>query len=177
MANENTKRRSSRAAILGLILLGFILAGVGFLYSPSPDASQDTLLGTEAPDFEFERNGMRETLSSLRGKVVLINFWAHWCEPCLEEMPSLKKLEAAVGSPDFAVLLVQVGDEREEAQKLAIPAQLLAFDVTPSTLSSYGISGLPHSFLVDKLGVIRAVFEGPRDWTSESILKEIREPL
>lgn len=178
MANGNTKRKTPKGALFALIGLGFILAVVGLLYSPDSDSVSEALIGTEAVDFNFQLpNSPQKSLMDFRGKVVLINFWAYWCEPCLKEMPSLKKLEETMKGKDFVLLMVHVGDEIDEAMKVPqLPSQLV-FDIPAATLSSYGVSGLPHSVLVDKQGIIRADFDGPRDWMSSDILKQIQEPL
>lgn len=178
LANENTKRSTSKSALLALIGLGFILAVVGLFYAPSEDPGTGPLVGLETPDFEFELpSGERRTLASYRGKVVLVNFWAYWCGPCLEEMDSLKKLETHFEGKDFVLLMAHVGDEKDEVAKLAgLPSQIL-MDVPAGALASFGVSGLPHSILIDKQGVVRGEFKGPRDWMSSEILPLITEPL
>lgn len=177
MANENTKRRTPKSALLGLIGLGFLLAVVGFLYSPDTEMPTDALAGTEAPDFEFELDGAKQSLSGMRGKVVLVNFWAYWCEPCRDEIVSLKKLESLMAGKEFVLLMAHVGDEKEEAMKIADLPSRLIFDVPAGVLASYGVSGLPHSVLIDKQGTVRADMKGARDWTSSDTLKIIQEPL
>ncbi len=177
MANENTKRRTPKGALLGLIGLGFILAVVGLLYSPDPEMVTEPLVGMDAPDFEFELDGTKQSLSGLRGKVVLVNFWAYWCEPCRDEIVSLKKLENLMAGKEFVLLMGHVGDEKEEALKIADLPSKLIFDVPAGVLASYGVSGLPHSVLIDKQGIIRADMKGARDWISPEIVKLIQEPL
>ncbi len=178
MANENTKRNTSKGVIAALIGLGFVLAALGLYFSYVPEGPGETLVGVEAPDFEFSADGQgKQNLGSLRGKVVLINFWAYWCEPCIDEMESLKKLEASLEGKDFVLLMVHVGDEKEEALKVAHLPSNRVFDISAGILGAYGVSGLPHSVLIDRNGVVRAEFKGPRDWMSSSIQKQIQEPL
>jgi thiol-disulfide isomerase/thioredoxin len=178
MANENTKRGTSKGVVVALIGLGFVLATLGLFYSYEPEGSGETLVGVQAPDFEFSsEDGTQQTLAGLRGKVVLINYWAFWCEPCLEEMHSLQKLQAYLQGKDFVLLMVHVGDEKEEALKVEYLPQNRVFGISARVLESYGVSGLPHSVLIDKSGVVRAEFKGPHDWMSSSVLKRIQEPL
>lgn len=183
MANENApapvvKRRTPKSVILALIGLGFVLGVIGLLFSPDGSGPAEPLIGAEAPDFEFTilPGEQKYTLASFRGKVVLLNFWAYWCEPCREEMPSLKKLEAHFPN-DFVLLMLHVGDEKDEALKIPDLPSKLVMDVDVGALTSYGVSGLPHSFLIDKQGIVRAHFKGPQDWMSEKILEQIREPV
>jgi thiol-disulfide isomerase/thioredoxin len=178
MANENAKRSTPKGIVTGLIALGFLLAALGLYYSWETEPPGETLVGAEAPDFEFTLDpGTKQNLVALRGKVVLINFWAYWCEPCLEEMASLGHLQEALKSRDFILLMVHVGDEKDEALKVKDLPNNRVFDVSAGILGTYGVSGLPHSVLIDKQGVVRAEFKGPRDWMSRSILKQIEEPL
>jgi thiol-disulfide isomerase/thioredoxin len=178
MANKNTIEKSPKAALVALVGLGFGLGLVGLFYAGLGEKSVGPLVGAPAPSMEFSlSSGERKTLASFRGRVVMLNFWAHWCGPCLEEMPSLKQLESRFAKKDFDLLMAHVGEEKEEALKVAsLPSQVL-FDFPAGTLSDFGVSGLPHSILLDKQGVVRAEFLGPRDWVSSAILQQIQTLL
>jgi thiol-disulfide isomerase/thioredoxin len=176
MANENAHSRTTKSTLAALVGLGFALALVSLLFSPGETAHSVLGIGAPAPDFAFETGlGNSRKLSELRGKAVLINFWAHWCAPCLEEMESLKQLEQVFLDSPFELLLVHVGESPLEARKIPhLPSQI-AFEVAEAVLDLYGVSALPHSVLVDKAGLVQQEFLGPRDWTSETILNKIRE--
>jgi thiol-disulfide isomerase/thioredoxin len=120
--------------------------------------------GKLAPDFEIAReDGSRFRLSDLRGRAVLINFWATWCGSCLSEMPTIKALQQHRGDDAFAVLAVNAGETASEAQEfidfLEAPF-LYGLDVDMRVTDAYGVYGLPLSVFVDADGVIRAVYRG-----------------
>ncbi len=177
MANENVQPKRSRGAFFALVVFGFALGLIGLFYSPDDDQPKSPLIGSEAPAFEFETLGRRESLLDLRGRVVLLNFWASWCAPCLEEMDSLSQLEKKLPDDRFVLLMIHVGEDQNEARKVLHLPQRVVFDVLPSVLSDYSVSALPHSVLIDKDGVVVQEFRGPRDWVSKEILDEIQSAL
>jgi thiol-disulfide isomerase/thioredoxin len=119
-------------------------------------------------------------LSSLRGKVVLIDFWAQWCEPCKKELPELEKLSRQFGDR-VAVLAVNIDKQRANAEKLARQLGLtvdVLLDPAGSVAASYDPPKMPSSFIVDKKGMVRFVnegFEGAAD--VERLKKELSELL
>lgn len=177
MANENAQSKPSRGAFFALAVFGFALGLIGLLYSPGVDPTLSPLVGNEAPAFEFESLGRKESLLDLRGKVVLLNFWASWCEPCLEEMASLIELEKTLTDQNFVLLMIHVGEDNEEARKLVPLPKRVVFNIAPSVLSDYSVSALPHSVLIDREGNVVQEFLGPRDWTSQEILGQIHAVL
>jgi thiol-disulfide isomerase/thioredoxin len=123
--------------------------------------------GKLAPDFEIGApGGARVRLSDLRGRPVLINFWATWCGSCLSEMPAIKALQEERGRDAFAVLAVNAGETPSEAQEfidfLEAPF-LYGLDLDMRVTDAYGVYGLPLSVFVDSGGVVRAVYRGHAD--------------
>ena len=126
-------------------------------------------LGEPAPDFQLQDlNGRLVTLSELRGKVVLLNFWATWCGPCRVEMPAMEQLYQTFSRKDFEILAVST-----DAQGVAItrPFQQenhltfpILHDVDYRVGLTYGARSLPMTFMVDRQGVIRHQIFGARDW-------------
>ena len=110
--------------------------------------------GMEAPDFELaDANGKKLSLRSLRGKPVLLNFWATWCAPCVEEMPSLENLHKRVGD-DLAVVTVSV-DEDWAAVKKFFPKGTslpILLDTSKEVPKRYGSEKYPETFLIDSQG-------------------------
>ena len=111
-------------------------------------------------------------LSDLKGKVVLLNFWATWCPPCREEIPSMMKLNSAMAGKPFQMVAVSI----DEGGKPAIEAFFKTHNYTlpayidPENRASktYGITGVPETFIIDKKGVIVKII-GPLAWDSPDV--------
>lgn len=125
-------------------------------------------------------DGAPLSLWQLRGKVVLVNFWATWCEPCVAEMPSLQRLRDQLAASGFEVIAVnyQEGPARISAfvqnMNLTLP---IVRDTDGSVARSYGARIFPASFLVDRAGHIRYSISGGADWTSPPLVSTIRTLL
>lgn len=124
-------------------------------------------------------DGAPLSLAQLRGKVVLVNFWATWCEPCITEMPSLQRLRDELGPRGFEVLAVNYQEgpvrinEFIRKMKLSLP---MVRDTDGSVAKQWGARVFPASFLIDRDGKIRYAVSGDADWTSPGTLRTI-EPL
>ena len=149
---------------------------MGFTYGPryADEVAfpvQMGALGEEAPDFTFFRQADQEPmqLSALEGKVVVLNFWATWCAPCLAELPDLNKLQETYGEDGVVVLTVS-DESREEliAFEAMLPLQTLAaYLPNPQSLAppfSEMLLGRPESYVIDRDGVIRDFAAGARDY-------------
>ena len=117
-----------------------------------------------APSLE----GARVDLRDLRGRVVIVNFWATWCEPCREEMPSLERLRDKLAGKPFAILAVNYGESREKVAKfleremVSLPVVL---DTQKDVARAWDVGGLPMTFVVDAKGHVRYSVFGVRDWS------------
>ena len=116
-------------------------------------------------------------LSQKRGKLVLVNFWATWCEPCRVEMPSLEKLAGSLDPSSFEVVAVSVDDGWEPVERFLRPNTPLTVALDKGGLVSqrYGTSKFPESYLVDSQGNVRLKFIGPRDWMDKNMLTLLEE--
>jgi peroxiredoxin len=126
---------------------------------------------TPAPGFLLnDSDGNVVRLDDLRGKVVLLNFWATWCPPCRLEMPSLEALQRQLGPRGLAVLAVASRDNARDVRsfidehRLSFPALL---DPGAHAYGVYEIWSLPTSFVIDKRGYLVGKVVGHRDWSSE----------
>ena len=120
--------------------------------------------GKLAPDFEISTSdGKRLRLSELRGRPVVMNFWAQWCTSCLSEMPEIKALQAERGVDTVTVLAVNAGETPDEAQEfidfLEAPF-VYGLDTDLTIADAYGVYGLPLSVFIDSEGVIQGVYTG-----------------
>ncbi len=116
-------------------------------------------------------NGETTTLASKRGKILLVNFWATWCAPCIVEMPYLNELQARYGSDDFEVVTISMDRTQEAAETFLIENNLthlpLHFDTTFSIAFDVTRRGLPTTILYDRNGEELGRLEGEADWASE----------
>ena len=152
--------------IILLFWLPMLLAGCG-------EGPKVATVGEMAPNFTLvDRKGKTWTLSELKGQVVFINFWATWCPPCRDEMPSMQKLYATQPKDKFKMLAVLNKDDPALADifaaKLGITMPILD-DQDNTAGKEYGLTGLPETYIVDKQGVLRKKFIGPEHWGSAKI--------
>ena len=111
--------------------------------------------------------GREVNLSSFKGEVVLVNFWATWCEPCREEMPSLQRLQQKLGGKGFRVLAVNVGEGAPRIRQFLerTPVSLsIVRDADSDVMKAWRVRMLPASFLVDRRGMLRYQIVGEADY-------------
>jgi thiol-disulfide isomerase/thioredoxin len=134
-----------------------------------------------APDVSFsEISGATQSLAALRGRMVLVNFWATWCAPCITEMPSLVRLQAKLG--DLAVLAVS--EDRRGAElvepflaKYQLTGLKTFLDPKNAVGHAFGVEGLPTSILIGRDGRIVGELQGAAEWDSPAMLKLIGDFL
>jgi len=132
---------------------------------------------------EFELQNMDEEnikLSGYRGKVVLLNFWATWCPPCVREMPSMERLQQRIGEDDFKVIAVNQMENPDDV--FAFTGQLemdptfdILFDRESKVSQKYAVRGLPTTYLIDKKGNIRYRAVGGREFDHVEVIKIIKQ--
>jgi cytochrome c biogenesis protein CcmG/thiol:disulfide interchange protein DsbE len=135
------------------------------------------LKGKPAPEFTLKRldNGARVTLAELKGKPLVINFWATWCGPCKQEDPVLRWGYRKFGQE--AAFIGVIFEDTEENARRALAENNLGFPQLVDPLSSmavdYGVTGVPETYFVDASGTIRGKFVGPID--PQSLTERIQE--
>ena len=131
--------------------------------------------GMTAPDFTLKTfAGQTVALKDLRGKRVLINFWASWCPPCLRETPDLKAAYNELREENVAFVGIGTQDETDKLKKFADDNSVdytIVEDPKGSVSDNYGVLGLPTTFLVDSNGIVRKVFTGPV--TKDQVIAEL----
>jgi peroxiredoxin len=124
--------------------------------------------------------GANHDLRDLEGKVVLVSFWTTWCPPCLEEMPSLIRLNEAMDQLDFVILTVNVQEDerrvRNFASRLKLPFAVL-LDTKREAGNAWGIKVFPSSFVVDAKGRLRYRAIGPVEWDGDDVTSTILQLL
>ncbi len=134
-----------------------------------------------APGFTLEdMDEEKHSFADLRGKVVLLNFWATWCPPCRREMPSMERLYQKFNGEHFTVIAVNQMEDGDHV--FAFTGQLdvdptfpILFDKDSKVSSSYRVNGLPTSFLIDKQGNIRYRAVGGREFDHPEVEKQIEQ--
>jgi len=161
-----------RFLVWGVIALGLGLIVVFAM--PSYRQGEASIAGTTAKDFGLDLAGKPRHLSDLRGKVVVLNFWASWCPPCVAEAPSLNRLHKYIESRNGLVLGV-AADEDPYAFSKFIVDQAVTFpnyrdpgtkDRGSPIALSYGTAMIPETYIVDRHGKIARKVIGPQEWDS-----------
>jgi len=153
-------------------LIGAAVAAVaiGMILAADSRVPERVGRGSEAPGFELPRLGGGEpvSLAGLRGNVVLVNFWATWCKPCEDEMPSMERLYRSLEGDSFELVAVSVDDDpglvESFRQRLDISFPI-ALDPDQEVSRLYQTTGFPESLLVDRSGTVVERYVGPRDWS------------
>ena len=136
---------------------------------------------TPVPTTEFtDPQGGTQSLADYKGKVVLLNFWATWCAPCREEMPSLDALQAELGGDDFQVVAIAAGHTPAPAiEKFLTEARItnlpVLLDPRQALARGMGVMGMPVTVLIDREGNEIARLIGGADWASEASKTLIRQ--
>ena len=162
-----------------------VLLALAVLRALVSDASADTSRFVpwkgETPGFSLkDAHGKVHYLADYRGKVVLVNFWATWCEPCKDEMPSIVKLRERLAGQPFEVLVINFGESSSRVgeflarEKLALTALL---DPNKDAAKAWRVRVLPGSFLVGRDGRARYTVIGEIDWATEAAVRKVEELL
>lgn len=161
-----------------LIVLLMLIGGGTYIYSNLP-STMTVVVGDVAPDFQLEdTKGNTVTLSELRGKVVMVNFWATWCPPCIEEMPSMARLNKFMAKEDFVMLAINT----EKNGRSVVPPFLkqsphdftVLYDDKGTVQQQYGVYKFPESFIVGKDGKVDQKIIGPIDWSSSTTIAYLK---
>lgn len=135
-------------------------------------------VGRPAPDFELQDTAGRIwKLSDLKGQVVFVNFWATWCPPCREEMPSMQALYEAMPKDRFKMLAILSNDDPALATAFAAKGGFnfpILIDPGSQIGKAYGLTGVPETYIVDKQGILRQKYLGPRQWSSPEAQQMLR---
>lgn len=164
------------------LLLGAAVVVVALvLISQSETGSSPVTRGAEAPAFDLatlsQEGGGRLSLASLEGKVVLVNFWATWCEPCEREMPAMERLYNALPRDRFEMVAVSIDESMDEVAtfqdgyRLSFP---IVLDAEKRVNAAYQTMGVPESLLIDADGRIVERYVGPREWDAPEYVERIR---
>jgi peroxiredoxin len=162
--------RITLIAGLGSLLMATVVSPLAFADNVASIAQRGVVKpGEPAPNFQLrDMEGRIVSLSDLRGKVVLLNFWATWCGPCRVEMPAMERLYRTYDRKDFEILAVSTDAQGvavtrpfQQENRLTFP---ILHDADFRVGLSYGARTLPMTFMVDRQGIVRQHIFGARDW-------------
>ncbi len=117
-------------------------------------------------------------LATLRGRVVVVNFWATWCPPCRREFPSLGRLQKLFKPQDLTVVAINVGEDSDTAFSFSAGAGIIVLlDQDSRAMADWRVSGLPSTFVLDRQGrvVLRAI--GGREFDSPAVVAQLKQLL
>jgi len=153
---------------LAAVSAGFLLLALSGCYS----GSRPPRIGSNAPEFTVQDSDRTVDLNQFHGQIVVLNFWATWCPPCVEEMPSLVVMQRHMKAKGVTVLAVSI-DVDENAYRAFLKQHgvdlLTVRDPAQKTPALYGTHGWPETFIIDRNGMIRRKFIGAVDWTEPEI--------
>jgi len=151
-----------------LAIAGFAQAGELKPYAGSP-----------LPDFTLtDLQGQKHTLRSYHGKVVMLNFWATYCGPCIKEMPSMQRLNEKLADKPFTIIAVNMAEEKSDVEafftkyKIKVTFPIL-LDPEGEAVEKWMISAVPTTFIIDKEGKIRYAMFGGLEWDSDEVVKTL----
>lgn len=158
----------------GVLVLLAVLLGAGGLGAGGHEWEELSLRraprGISAPDFTLpDLDGRSRSLAELRGKPVLLNFWASWCVPCEMEMPAMQRLHGLLGSMEVAAVAVNFREPADRVRAFARERGIqfpVLLDANGAVFARYRVVGLPFTVLIDAGGQVVAVADGPRNWDS-----------
>jgi cytochrome c biogenesis protein CcmG, thiol:disulfide interchange protein DsbE len=150
------------------LVLAFIAALLFLFIRPDYRQGEASIHGKPAKDFQFTIDGKKETLADLRGKVVVLNFWATWCPPCVEETPSLIQLQKRIAPKGGTILGVSLDDDASAYSEF-LKTNHIDFptyrDASKKSALDYGTLMYPETYVIDRNGRIDRKIIGPQDWT------------
>ena len=188
MSNSTSASPVSHAARPALAALALMAAACGGSAGEGSGAAspggggKHALLNNPAPDFAAESvNGQGKiALAQSRGKVVLVDFWATWCEPCRKSFPKLEELRVKYAASGFEIIAISEDDEQNGVKEFGANYGAkfpLVWDKDKSVANKWHPPNMPSSFIVDKKGVVRFVHLGYHDGEEKEIEAEVKSLL
>jgi peroxiredoxin len=173
------RKRRFTALFLNVLFFVFFIAGCENIAGLKEIKKIE--IGKPAPDFVLQDvSGDTWKLSSLKGKAVFINFWASWCKPCRDEMPSMEALNKAMAGQPFQMLAIVFNDDIDTANRFARGLGVtfpVLVNPEPELTEAYMITGVPETFLIDVDGILRHRFIGPYNWDTPEMRTLVQELL
>jgi peroxiredoxin len=179
-AAQTVSPGAKKAVVLAILAAAIVLFFALVFMKAGSNRTKIITEGDRAPEFSLSSvDGRTMRLSGLRGKVVMVHFWATWCPPCVEEMPTLDRLYRELAGKDFELLAVSVDESGAsgivpflQRNRLSLPVFL---DPDHAVAKSYGTFKFPETYILDRNGIVRYKVIGARDWNEPAVLQGLRE--
>lgn len=158
-------------------IVATLLALLFVIASPLQAGQLKPYSGELLPDFSLQdRQDKTHTLSNYRGQVVMVNFWATYCTPCVKEMPSMQRLKEKMAGKPFTILAIDMAEEKVNVEsflkRYGINVDFpILFDPQGNVIEQWMISAVPTTFIVDKKGNFRYALFGGLEWDSDEVVK------
>ena len=136
--------------------------------------SRPSRIGSAAPDFTVRDSDRAVTLSQLKGQIVVLNFWATYCAPCVEELPSLVQMQQHMKAKGVTVLAVSIDEDEKSYRRFLRDHDVTLLSVRDPDQKSntlYGTAKIPETYIIDRNGVVRRKFIGAVDWTEPDVIE------
>lgn len=167
-----------------LLVTAIVVVAVAIIFSivlRQKERFKPVLEGSVAPDFTLpDLKGRMVSLSDYKGKVIFLNFWATWCKPCREEMPSMEVIYNNLNGQNFEILAVSLDKDAGVAERFTRELGLtfpILHDKRGRIKELYKTTGVPETFIIDQDGIIREKVIGPRDWRDPESTRVILDLL
>jgi len=151
----------------------FLITSLTLFLAGCYSRSVPPLIGKPAPQFTVQDSDRTIALSDFKGKVVVLNFWATWCPPCVEEMPSLIQMQQRMKNKGIIVLAVSVDADKNNYDQFLKEHNVTLLTVRDADQKSndlYGTFKFPETYIIDRSGVVRRKFIGAVDWNQTDVL-------
>ena len=170
---------STRARLAAALCAATLLMTLGAARAAEGEQTLTPVAGTPpAPDFDLQDpDGNPQRLADYQGRPVILNFWATWCPPCREEMPSMQRAHEAVAPEGIALVAINVGEDADTIEQFlaSYPVDFpLPMDLDSRVVQSYPVKGLPTTFVLDPEGRLVYVATGGREWDAPELLDQVR---
>jgi peroxiredoxin len=176
MSGRKVVAAAATALALGVVTVEFLQAAhesvtqsrANACRGMAPDPLPAAFQNQEAPDFKLpDASGKQVSLREQRGHPVMLNFWATWCAPCVEEMPSMEELARRVEKTDIRMLAISVDEEWDVVRRFFVKGTKMGvlLDANKDVAKRFGTEKYPETFLIDAAGKVRHYFINKRDWS------------
>jgi thiol-disulfide isomerase/thioredoxin len=172
----------SPACTLSLLCLLALLASSAPIFATAKESLKRPEVGEVPPDkLGRDRDGVEQTVSKHRGKVVIVTFWASWCGPCRKELPVLGHFQRVVGRDHLEVIAINYMEPRQDFNAVIRANKDIALtyvhDIKGSLSKSYGVEALPNMFIIDQTGKVAFRHRGYSEESLKSIVQDIASLL